>query len=79
MNVLLIALGSDGDVHPFMALGLGLRARGHRVTMLANGHFEPVVRRAGLDFVELGTDEEFRAVIEHPGRVGPGWQRPARG
>jgi rhamnosyltransferase subunit B len=66
LNALLIALGSAGDVYPFVALGLGLRARGHRVTLLTNGHFEPVVRRAGLDFLELGTDAEYQAVIERP-------------
>ena len=66
LNVLLIALGSAGDVHPFLALGRGLKGRGHRVTLLTNGHFEPVVRRAGLDFIELGTDAEFRAVIDRP-------------
>jgi len=66
LNVLLVVIGSDGDLHPFLALGLGLQARGHRVTVLTNGHFEPDVRRLGLDFVELGTEEEFRAVIEAP-------------
>lgn len=66
MNVLLVAIGSDGDLHPVMALGLGLKARGHRVTVLANSHFEPVVRRVGLDFLELGTKEELQAVIDAP-------------
>jgi UDP:flavonoid glycosyltransferase YjiC (YdhE family) len=65
-NVVLVALGSAGDVHPFMALGRGLQARGHSVTLLTNGHFAGIVRGVGLDFIELGTDAEYRAVIERP-------------
>jgi UDP:flavonoid glycosyltransferase YjiC (YdhE family) len=30
-NILLLPIGSSGDVHPFVALGLGLGDRGHRV------------------------------------------------
>ena len=32
LNVLLGAIGSMGDVHPVIALGTALRARGHRVS-----------------------------------------------
>jgi rhamnosyltransferase subunit B len=67
VNVLLFALGSDGDVHPFIGLGLRLRARGHRVTIVANGHFEPLVRRTGFAFVEVGTDAEYREILKIPG------------
>ena len=66
MNFLLIPIGSAGDVHPFVALGLELKRRGHRVTLFTNGHFEPLARRVGLDFLELGTEEDFQAAIDHP-------------
>ena len=36
MRVLLIPVGSHGDVHPFVGLGHALRARGHQVTFLIN-------------------------------------------
>jgi UDP:flavonoid glycosyltransferase YjiC (YdhE family) len=65
-NVVLIALGSAGDVHPFLALGQGLQARGHRVTLLTNDHFAGAVHSAGLEFTELGTAAEYCAVIERP-------------
>ena len=55
----------------WLALGLGLKARGHAVTVLANEYFEPVVRRTGLDFLELGTESEFKAVIDAPGTWDP--------
>ena len=36
MHVFLIPLGTAGDVHPFVGIGLGLRARGHHVTVITN-------------------------------------------
>jgi rhamnosyltransferase subunit B len=66
VNILLIALGSSGDVNPFVGLGVRLRARGHRVTLITNGHFEPLARRAGLEFAPLGTAADYRAVLEYP-------------
>ena len=66
MNILLIAIGSAGDVHPVVSLGLGLQARGHRVTLITNGHFRPLAERVGLDLVELGTAEDYDRVIERP-------------
>ena len=66
MKALLIAIGSHGDVHPFVGLGLALRARGHDVTIMANGHFESLVRREGFDFVPAGTAEEYHALALRP-------------
>jgi UDP:flavonoid glycosyltransferase YjiC (YdhE family) len=45
-----------------VGLGLALKARGHRVTMLCNGYFEPLVRSRSLDFIELGTKDDFLAL-----------------
>ncbi len=66
MHHLLVTIGSHGDTHPFIGLGARLRARGHRVTVAANDHFEPIIRAAGLDFAELGTAEEFRKALDLP-------------
>jgi UDP:flavonoid glycosyltransferase YjiC (YdhE family) len=66
LNVLLVALGSAGDVFPFLGLGRGLLARGHQVTLLANDHFEATIRRAGLEFAQLGTEAEYHAVTSDP-------------
>ncbi len=73
-NVLLIPIGSAGDVHPFVALGLALRRRGHQVTVITSAYFEQLIARAGLDFVGLGTREQFEEVLLHP----DGWH-PRRG
>jgi UDP:flavonoid glycosyltransferase YjiC (YdhE family) len=66
LNILLIPLGSAGDVHPFTGVGVALRQRGHRVTVITNRHFEPLIRRVGLEFVEFGTEEQYLTQIEDP-------------
>ena len=66
MNALLIAIGSHGDVHPFLGIGSALRARGHDVTVVTNSHFEPLVRKVGLGFASVGTAEEYRTLAANP-------------
>jgi rhamnosyltransferase subunit B len=66
LQALLTAIGSHGDVHPFAGLGLALRSRGHHVTIMANGSFDSLVRKAGMDFIPLGTAEEFKQTALNP-------------
>ena len=65
-HILLLPVGSAGDVFPFIWLGRQLRARGHRVTMITASLFEEAAREAGLGFVPLGTKEEFEAIQNDP-------------
>ena len=66
MTVLVIGLGSSGDVLPNVGIGLALKERGHRVILVAGQHFEALARRTGLDFIGLGTEEEYVKVIHDP-------------
>ena len=66
LNVLLPALGSAGDVHPFIGLGLALQARGHRVTLMASPMFQEMTERLGLMFLPIGSIEGARKMIEDP-------------
>src|SRR5438270_8397559 len=66
MHHLLLTIGSHGDTHPFIGLGRRLLDRGHRVTLAANETFGPTITAAGLEFVELGTAEEYRSAIANP-------------
>jgi UDP:flavonoid glycosyltransferase YjiC (YdhE family) len=63
---LITALGSYGDVHPMIGLGTALAARGHVVKVVTNPYFEEVVTGAGLEFLPLGTREEYIRMSEHP-------------
>jgi rhamnosyltransferase subunit B len=58
-HTLLVALGSSGDVHPFLGLGRELRRRGHRVTLVAAGWFRGVAEKAGLDFIDPLPELDF--------------------
>lgn len=66
LDVLMVPVGSHGDVHPFVGIGARLRERGHHVTVATNAHFADLVRRVGLDFVECGSEQEFRETIKDP-------------
>ena len=66
LHFLLIAIGSHGDVHPFVGLGIALHRRGHRVTIAANEHFQSLIERAGFEFVAIGTDAEFSEAKSNP-------------
>ena len=66
MNVILVALGSHGDVHPFVGIGMELRRRGHRVKIIAYSHFEQLIAEAGLELVSCGSAEEFKRIASDP-------------
>lgn len=67
MNVLVLPVGSHGDVHPLLGIAVALRDRGHRVSVAVNGHFESLVRSAGgIEYIPIGTDAEFREAIREP-------------
>ena len=65
-HVLLVALGSAGDVHPFVGIALELIRRGHTVSIASNPMFEDLIRSAGADFVPLGTVEDYHSTTENP-------------
>jgi rhamnosyltransferase subunit B len=66
LNVLLLTIGSAGDVHPFIGLGLALRARGHQVKIITNPFFGEIANRVGLELIPLGSVEKFRDVLADP-------------
>ena len=66
LKALLPTLGSAGDVHPTIALGLALQSRGHDVTLLTNEFYGEQIRASGLKFVALGTIAEGEKVLSDP-------------
>jgi UDP:flavonoid glycosyltransferase YjiC (YdhE family) len=54
MRVDILAIGSRGDVQPYLALGLGLRTAGHRVRIVTLEGFEDLIRGRGLDHLAIG-------------------------
>jgi rhamnosyltransferase subunit B len=50
MQVLIITLGSVGDLLPLLSIARALRSRGHEVSIAGSNTFEPLVRRSGFEF-----------------------------
>ena len=65
-NVLLTPVGSGGDVHPYIGIGIELKRRGHRVTVLSAAPFRSAVEGAGLEFVPVLSEELFEEGASHP-------------
>lgn len=55
-RVLLAAIGSYGDVNPFLAVGGGLRRRGHSVILAAPAQYARDAARESLEFKALRPD-----------------------
>ncbi|MCU0566012.1 MAG: glycosyltransferase [Oculatellaceae cyanobacterium Prado106] len=53
MKITLLTYGSRGDVQPYIALGLGLKAAGHQVRIATARLYESFVKGYGLDFAPL--------------------------
>lgn len=50
MKIAIIALGSRGDVQPYIALGKGLKEADHTVRLVTHQNFETLVKSYGLEF-----------------------------
>ena len=66
MRVLMAPVGSHGDVHPFIGLGIGLKARGHAVTLIATEIFAEVATRHGFEFARTMTRDDYERTIANP-------------
>lgn len=66
MKFLLIAIGSAGDVHPYIGVGKALAERGHDITLATSPKFADRVERAGLTLLPLGTVEDYDRIERNP-------------
>lgn len=66
MRVIMIAIGSAGDVFPFIGLGSALILRGHQVTLCSMPAFQRTIEARGLDFVPLCDEATYTAAMGDP-------------
>lgn len=64
MKIVILTMGSRGDVQPYIALGAGLRSAGHAVTLATLEAFAGQVAERGLGFAPL--HGEFLELIQTP-------------
>lgn len=65
-HIIMSTIGSAGDVHPLLGLGIALQQRGHQVTIATNAYFRPLAEKEGLGFFDVGTKEAYEAVSANP-------------
>ncbi|KAH7928152.1 glycosyltransferase family 1 protein [Leucogyrophana mollusca] len=80
MNIVIMIVGSRGDVQPYVALGKKLLKDGHRVRLATHGTFRSFVREAGLEFFDIGGDPQalMSYMVKNPGLM-PGLESVTNG
>ncbi|XP_015875627.1 sterol 3-beta-glucosyltransferase UGT80A2-like [Ziziphus jujuba] len=61
LQIVILIVGTRGDVQPFIAIGKRLQEDGHRVRLATHANFKDFVRTAGLEFFPLGGDPKVLA------------------
>ncbi|KAJ0792530.1 putative sterol 3-beta-glucosyltransferase [Helianthus annuus] len=61
LQVVVLIVGTRGDVQPFVAIGKRLQEYGHRVRLATHSNFKEFVLTAGLEFYPLGGDPKVLA------------------
>jgi sterol 3beta-glucosyltransferase len=64
MKIAIVALGSRGDVQPYVALGKALKSAGHTVKLVTHENFETLVTSHGLLFFAMPGN--VQTVMESP-------------
>lgn len=57
MNILMITAATPGDVQPYVALGKGLSAAGHSVTICTFATFESFITDYGLNYAFMNDNK----------------------
>ncbi|KAJ7932676.1 glycosyltransferase family 1 protein [Mycena leptocephala] len=69
LNIVIMIVGSRGDVQPYVALGKLLLADGHRVRIASHETFRSFVNEAGLEFFNIGGNPQdlMSYMVKNPG------------
>ena len=58
-RIVLTTYGSLGDLHPYLAIALGLKARGHQPVMATSEYYRRTIEAADLEFHAIRPDITF--------------------
>lgn len=61
LQIVMLIVGTRGDVQPFVAIGKRLQDYGHRVRLATHSNFKEFVLTSGLEFFPLGGDPKVLA------------------
>jgi UDP:flavonoid glycosyltransferase YjiC (YdhE family) len=71
MRILIMAVGSLGDILPFLTLGARLQQRGHEVRIYGNDYFRPNADEHGLHFTATSDAADYQAFLDSPAATDP--------
>ena len=54
MKIVIVTIGTRGDVQPYIALSLGLLQAGHTVTLATHPCLRGLVESYGVEFAPIG-------------------------
>ncbi|KAF8852404.1 UDP-Glycosyltransferase/glycogen phosphorylase [Acephala macrosclerotiorum] len=72
LNIVVMVIGSRGDIQPFLKLGKNLKEYGHRVRIATHPAFRDFVQNdSGLEFFSVGGDpsELMAFMVKNPGMI----------
>ncbi|GAB7343373.1 hypothetical protein MBLNU457_1412t2 [Dothideomycetes sp. NU457] len=72
LNIVIMVVGSRGDIQPFLKVGKILQERGHRVRIATHPAFREFVQKdIGLEFFSIGGDpsELMAFMVKNPGLI----------
>ena len=72
LNIVIMVIGSRGDIQPFLKLGKLLKEHGHRVRIATHPAFKEFVENdSGLEFFSVGGDpaELMAFMVKNPGLI----------
>jgi len=72
LNIVIMVVGSRGDIQPFLKVGKILQDRGHRVRMATHPAFREFIEKdIGLEFFSIGGDpsELMAFMVKNPGLI----------
>ncbi|GAA6140269.1 glycosyltransferase [Hydrogenophaga sp. 5NK40-0174] len=65
-HYVLITVGTFGDVFPFMRIAKMLTRMGRRATLITNAYHSRLLEGSGIEYIGIGTDEDYRRFITDP-------------
>ncbi|KAE9401511.1 glycosyltransferase family 1 protein [Gymnopus androsaceus JB14] len=80
MSIVIMIVGSRGDVQPYIALSQRLQKDGHRIRIASHETFRSFVNDAGLEFFDIGGNpqELMSYMVKNPGLM-PGFESLTNG
>lgn len=62
-EIIMVVFGTRGDLNPFFGLGLSLKEKGFKVTLVSNEHYSEDAKFLGLKFFAAGSNIHYKNTL----------------